>query len=148
MKQEEGLPARPLHDPGQPTREEYEQHMLHHMPYRAWCTHCVRGRGRRVHRPKSGERGDVPTVAMDFCYLDARDNHEDDGESESKCTPILVLKCDTTKSISAHALPAKECNEHSVRVVVDAANGLGHHKFILKSDQEILDSYIHERATC
>ena len=30
----------------QPTRSEYMDHCTTHYPYRAWCKHCLEGRGR------------------------------------------------------------------------------------------------------
>ena len=32
-------------DPRKPSQSEGDQHNLTHLPYRSWCTHCVRGRG-------------------------------------------------------------------------------------------------------
>lgn len=40
---EEARPAVPVRDPGAPTREEYERHMLTHMAYRAWRPWCIIG---------------------------------------------------------------------------------------------------------
>ena len=31
----------------QPSSQEVQEHMKTHIPYRSWCAHCVRGRGRR-----------------------------------------------------------------------------------------------------
>ena len=36
---------RPARNPSQPTVKEREEHEALHFPYRAWCAHCVRGRG-------------------------------------------------------------------------------------------------------
>ena len=33
----------------QPTKEELEEHNATHAQYRAWCPHCVRGRGQANH---------------------------------------------------------------------------------------------------
>ena len=33
-------------DPRQPSEEERRARNLTHLPYRNWCEHCVRGRGR------------------------------------------------------------------------------------------------------
>ena len=33
-------------DPGVPTPEEYNRHMLTHLPYRRWCRYCVMARMR------------------------------------------------------------------------------------------------------
>ena len=39
--------VRKLHDPKLPSETEVrEHHCSGHMPYRSWCHHCVRGRGR------------------------------------------------------------------------------------------------------
>ena len=35
-----------LRKPHQPTREEWEEHMILHLPYRNWCPHCVNGRAK------------------------------------------------------------------------------------------------------
>ena len=55
-----------------PTREEVEDHERHHCPFRAWCRHCVKGRGMNAqHRKKteseenSIEGGKVPRVSID-----------------------------------------------------------------------------------
>ena len=133
----EGLKAKQLHNTGAPTREEFEQHMLTHLPYREWCTHCVRGRGKHDQHRRKSEPGQVPTVGMDYCFTDLKDDDEDGSETKrTTCTPTLVMKCDTTKSLFAFALPSKECSEYAVSTAVDAINGLGHSKLILRSDQE------------
>jgi len=35
-------------DPRQPSEEERRNHNLTHLPYRNWCEHCVKGRGREA----------------------------------------------------------------------------------------------------
>ena len=37
---------RTIKSPGQPSKKEIEEHNITHNPYRSWCPHCVRGRGR------------------------------------------------------------------------------------------------------
>eukprot|EP00971_Amphidinium_carterae_P058490 1156989-Amphidinium_carterae.1 len=32
--------------PGAPTEQERQKHMATHVPFRAWCTHCVQGRAK------------------------------------------------------------------------------------------------------
>ena len=38
--------ARPtqFRSPGNPTKAEIEDHDVTHLPYRSWCSHCVRGK--------------------------------------------------------------------------------------------------------
>ena len=31
--------------PAEPTRKEWEEHQLTHVPFRSWCPFCVKGRG-------------------------------------------------------------------------------------------------------
>ena len=50
--------AKPVKDPGIPTQEEYDKHMLTHTPFRAWCPRCVRGEA--VAKPhKRGDRDQI-----------------------------------------------------------------------------------------
>ena len=65
----EGQEARRVSRPVQPTKEEVLQHELTHLPFRSWCAHCVRGKGRnpphkRITKMRKEER-EVPTVSMD-----------------------------------------------------------------------------------
>jgi len=54
-----------------PTRDEVEDHERTHCPFKAWCKHCVRGRGRNLqHKRAKRERedqedGKVARVSMD-----------------------------------------------------------------------------------
>ena len=34
-----------VQDPRAYTQAEVDEHNMTHLPYRSWCTHCVRGRG-------------------------------------------------------------------------------------------------------
>ena len=57
----------------EPTAEERRRRELTHLPYRAWCTACLKHRARQdQHRRtgKSHEHG-CPTVSFDFCYVKA-----------------------------------------------------------------------------
>ena len=40
----ECAPERVIPDPGQPTRQQIEDHRVDHLPYRSWCPECVAGR--------------------------------------------------------------------------------------------------------
>ena len=85
---EEG--RRPVGVPNAPvvTEKERCEHELTHMPFRAGCPHCVRGRGRN--RPHLRRRGcpedelHVPRVCLDYFFA---------GDSDHKAAenPILVM---------------------------------------------------------
>ncbi len=44
--EEGGRKMKVIRKPQEPTKEEVEEHSLIHVPFRSWCPHCVRGRGR------------------------------------------------------------------------------------------------------
>ena len=53
---EEGLRAKPVWQPIQPTKKEIQEHELTHIPYRSWCVHCVKARARsNPHRDANTE---------------------------------------------------------------------------------------------
>merc|ERR1712026_445249 len=72
--EEEGKKAKAMPTPTTPTKKEREEHEITHIPYRSWCEHCVRGRGRhkghRAREPeaKEEEASRVTKIYMDFYY--------------------------------------------------------------------------------
>ena len=48
---------RKLRDPLLPSPEEVRAHDMTHLPYRSWCVHCVRGKGKSMAHAKR-EGGD------------------------------------------------------------------------------------------
>ena len=61
---------RKLHDPKLPKEDEVKEHYLSgHMPYRSWCPHCVKGRGKEMdHKKGEDEQGGIPEYHMDHCF--------------------------------------------------------------------------------
>ena len=43
-------------DPRKPKAEDIDEHEKTHLPYRSWCRHCVRGRGRQMPHQASTEQ--------------------------------------------------------------------------------------------
>ena len=55
--------------PKVPSRAEREEHDAWHLPYRSWCKHCVRGRGRNLPHETSKDKdrdADVGRISMDY----------------------------------------------------------------------------------
>jgi hypothetical protein len=46
--EEEGQQPKVIRAPKAPTKAEREEHEATHLPFRSWCTHCLRGRGRHI----------------------------------------------------------------------------------------------------
>ena len=52
-----------------PSREEVARHRLTHYPFRDWCPHCVKGKGRAdPHQPsrQKGQATEVPKIVSDY----------------------------------------------------------------------------------
>ena len=45
-----------------PSREEVLRHRLTHRPFRSWCPHCVRGKGRESQHRKSPQKDVVQGI--------------------------------------------------------------------------------------
>ncbi len=49
-----------------PTEKEVENHNRTHMPYRNWCPHCIRVKGRDLdHRRAGGGERNIPEYSFD-----------------------------------------------------------------------------------
>ncbi len=72
------------------SKAELDAHLPHHHPYRAWCEHCVRAKGRiGSHRLSGDDR--LPgcnIMHLDFAFLKRRSDDVD----ENELMPILVIK--------------------------------------------------------
>ena len=56
-------------DPLKPTEKEVEMHSLTHLPFRNWCPHCVRAKGKDVdHRKVGDKQRGLPEFAFDYCF--------------------------------------------------------------------------------
>ena len=55
--------------PREPTKEEREEHEKMHVPFRNWCRHCVRGRGKEEECRRNEGIPEVPEVHIDFMFV-------------------------------------------------------------------------------
>ena len=87
-------------DPRLPSAEEVREHALTHLPYRAWCPHCVRWKGKSLeHRRLRGEERGMREVHVDYCFLGRA------GDERPKC--IVVGKDRETKMVMCSVVPFK-----------------------------------------
>ena len=77
--------------PREPTNEEKEDHEKLHIPFRSWCRHCVRGRGKEEACRKDGRTPAVAEVHLDFMFMG--------DEKSEKTLAMLVAKESTTKAV-------------------------------------------------
>ena len=71
-------PAKPMPQPRAPTAAEVAAHNITHLPYRAWCPHCVAARRPNTqHRSPVSKSGRVdPLIVADYCFV--KDNDDDE----------------------------------------------------------------------
>ena len=108
-----------------PTRQEKLEHEVTHVPYRSWCDHCVRGKGRSTqHRYESVREDGVPVIGMDYCFLSKKDGEDIFSKSE---VTVLTMKDRASKCVFAIPVPQKGVDQHdwSVRQVKRHLDFLG-----------------------
>ena len=138
--------------PDNVSQEEYNSHMLTHLPLRSWCDHCMKGKVREdghFRRNPSSNPSEVPRVSMDYCYLGrvvksvgqdipSEDKIEDlktAQDEEEGTVPVLVITDEKTGCVFAGAV-AKGVNMYSVHLVTEALKFTGRQKVILLTDAE------------
>ena len=80
--EDEAEVQRPLRDPGMPSKKEFIEHCLTHIPPRPWCPHCVKGKGKDTPSLRlTGQFAEslVPRIRLDYGFL----TENADGEIES-----------------------------------------------------------------
>ena len=78
-----------MRSPSLPNGAEVEEHEKTRLPFRSWCRHCVRGKGKQAEHRRITQEEVGPELHMDFAFMG-------DGESEELLT-ILVAKERTTR---------------------------------------------------
>ena len=78
----EGITVKALPQPNVPSKEEYDRHQLTHIPYRSWCPHCIRGRGKNAAHQKLDKEIEraVPRLCVDYAFLGQRATQYKDGQ--------------------------------------------------------------------
>jgi hypothetical protein len=97
----EGQVARAIPQPKRPLQEEVDTHSLTHLPYRSWCAHCVRGRGRADDHHQVTEPREIPLVSIDYLFLG--------DEAEDKLTALSIYDS-ATGTTFAIPVPVKGTN--------------------------------------
>ena len=61
--------------PDTPSREQVRAHRLTHRPFRSWCPHCIRGKGRSDPHKQSSQKNvesEIPKIASDYFFVGQR----------------------------------------------------------------------------
>ena len=102
----EKAPVRIAKDPQQPTEQDIKEHNVTHLPQRSWCPVCVKARGREDMHRKVLDKGDKPTVSMDYKAF-GESEHDDDK------IQMVVVKDESTGCVSAHVCEGKRCRRQT-----------------------------------
>ena len=121
-----------------PTREEFDEHMRTHIPFRNWCEFCVKGKSKADHRKrgsseshKIGEKG-VPTIVIDYTFPKT----EKAAVEGERGMSIIVMRNDMDKWRSSFVVPRKGVCEYAVKEVARQIQNAGYNRMRIKSDQE------------
>ena len=90
VEEEEGIEVKVRKLEKAPTKEEVAMHRVNHIPFRSWCSHCVKGKAhgnQRRRRKTMEEEVREPVVSVDYMLM-----HDNQGEGEEKGMPIMVVK--------------------------------------------------------
>ena len=91
----EGRTAKAAKDPGGPSAAGVAKHAVSHWPYRSWCSHCVKGRGRsRLHKAAADTERTTPVLSADYCFVG--------GERAENESPVLMMIDSETSRMFAH----------------------------------------------
>jgi hypothetical protein len=118
-------------DPKMPKQEEIEEHEKTHLPYRSWCRHCVRGRGKEALHKKMKEKPDINEVHFDFFFMGK------EGEP-GRTIPIAAVKERITGMMMAAVVPRKSGGVYIAKRVMAFLQEVGCEfgDVTVKSDQE------------
>ena len=129
--------SKPLKTPFKPTQRMISDHNISHLPFRAWCAACVRGRGKSNKHSLQDKSEDLyPAISIDYGFFGTKEQVKDKEIGSSKL-PILVVKDRKSKMIWAHPVPAKGTEDpYAFNCLVRDLDDTGYKRIILKDDQE------------
>ena len=146
-------PLRVARDPKLPSHDDVECHRCSHVPFRDWCRHCVRGRGRGDPHLRT-EGSSIPVVGLDYFFIEGDqlekrkelDYPEDaageaaleEARSSGSLIKCLIIRCAASKCLFGHVVPRKGADEEDfvADLVVKAVSWMGHTELIMKGDNE------------
>ena len=139
---EEKIESRILPRPSEPTQSQEEDHRAEgHIPFRSWCSECVRARGTGEQHRGRRDRREICTFSFDYLHLDASGipvKKEDVLAGAEVSLTILVAKDSLGKAVFTHVVPQKgvDADHYAVDVLMEDIGWLGYTALSLRSDNE------------
>ena len=140
--QVENAENRILPCPNEPTPSHIEDHRAEgHIPYRNWCSECVRARWTGDQHRKRRDRRGICVFSFDYLHLDktgipvAKRAVLEGAEVD---LTILVAKDSLGKAVFGHVVPQKgiDPEHYSVDALMEDIKWLGYTALSLRSDNE------------
>ena len=140
--------------PKQPSQREREEHEKTHLPFRDWCTHCIKAKSRNdphkretdVMKDEESRDDAISTISFDFSYFNDKlgkmtkeEYNEALRKGDKMNRPMVVLEDRETGTIVAHMCSQKGPGDKWIvgRIGKDIEEmGYGGARIILKCDQE------------
>ena len=117
-----------------PSDREVDEHNVDHATFRAWCPHCVKGRGEAYGHPRGqGPTKEIPVISIDYMYVHPE---QADDEEREKGMPILVARDSRTKMVYARVVPQKGHDDYAIGALKRIVEQLGYKRIVMKSDNE------------
>ena len=126
---EEAATAKALKAPYLLSQQEIDDHEITHIPFRAWCDCCVRGRGKNLEHAKiyADLEHLLNTLSMDYYFA---------GQDGDETLSQLCLRCHNSKWTRCFVVPRKGPHPWVITTLVDAIKQMGYKRFVFKSDNE------------
>ena len=117
-------------DPREPSKEEREEHEKTHLPFRNWCRHCVRGRGKEEACRDAKRDQEVAEVHLDFMFMG--------DEGDDRTLAVLVVKERSRGMVMSTVAPRKSSGQWLGRRVMAFMREAGCEveAVVIKSDNE------------
>ena len=127
-----------------PSKEEYDEHMRTHVPFRSWCEFCVKGKAKAdPHKRGIQERG-IPTIGIDYTFPKSESSKEDSKTEKAKDEgergmPVIVMKIDLDKWTASFVVPQKGVCEYAVKEVARQIQNAGYHRVIFERSRTSIE---------
>ena len=130
---EQGRPSKGLECPEKPTQLEIDQHNLTHLPFRSWCTTCVKARGLPDHHHKRDTPSKLPVIQIDYAFVTSKENKE-------QTTLLTAVDIETGMSLAV-VVDHKGTNDYAIAELVRFLHETGRTQGtlqtgVVQSDQE------------
>ena len=119
--------AKALPRPNEPTEQQRAQHNLTHLPFRFWCEHCVRAKGKERRSKRNTDR--QPVIQIDYSFASTG--------ADVQQRNILTATDVQTGLATSVVVPAKGTHAYGIAELKKFAYETGRTFSMLQYDKEL-----------